>query len=100
MATWMSVRYRRNWPAGEQKTRLKMKPKEQMKKDRISRDFKYLLRFVQKLDGADHKIKLEELCREANSEEYGEESNEKQLREGHIRQHVDVDDEDCINVVS
>ena len=29
------------------------------------------------LDGTDHKIQLEELCREANSEEYGEESNEK-----------------------
>ena len=35
------------------------------------------------LDGADHKIQLEELCGEANSEEYGEESNEKQLWEGH-----------------
>ena len=78
MATWMSVRYRRNWPAGEQKTRLKMKPKEQMKTE----DFPGLEILVQigpevVLDGTDYKIHLEELCREANSEEYREESNEK-----------------------
>ena len=49
MATCMSVRYSRNWPAEEQNTRLRVKPKEQMKTERISRDLKYLLRLVQKL---------------------------------------------------